>query len=118
MIEFDLTKPVKTAGGKEVSHLQLDFDQLSFADLRSVNTIRRMVDNTPIDDVQNDVYYQLAIAWIAAIKGGSGVALQDVIQVEMNDCFALAEVAQVDYLFRGQVYNYAKEKYSDTGNSV
>lgn len=116
MYDFDLTKPIKSVSGAEITTLHLDFEALSFADLRNVYSIRRMIDNTPLEDTQNDVNFQLGIAWTAAIKGKSGVTLQDILQVEMNDCFALAEVAQVEYLFRGKIYSFAKEKYKDSGN--
>lgn len=106
-MEFKLQKPLQLANGNEVSILNLDYDVLTFGDLKTANKIAKMVSESSPGEIDNaavtkrlDHNIQLGIAWCAAIKGTQGLKVNDVVQLSMVDALLLAEDAMTNYLFR------------------
>lgn len=106
MITFTLEKELTTISGQTITELQLEFNSLSMADLKTAQKIARMV-SEPSSSVEAmsasprlDPNVRIGIAWVAAIKGTKGLQVNDVLALSMKDAICLSEVALSDYLFR------------------
>ena len=100
-----LSRPIKTADGKEIADLTLNFDALSSADLRQADRLRtQMTDAKAVDAgkmmsvLRLDANFQMAVGWLAACKGTPGLHAQDVLSVSLVDMLLLGEEAS-DYFF-------------------
>lgn len=104
--EFKLQKPLKLANGNEIDTLQLDYESLTMADLKTANRITKMIGEQSVEvdasvaspRLNSDL--RIAIAWMAAIKGTQGVMVNDVLNISMVDALRLSEDAMGNYLFR------------------
>lgn len=106
MITFKLEKEITTISGQQITELQLDFESLSMADLKTAQKISRMI-SEPSASVEAmsasprlDPNVRIGIAWVAAIKGTKGLQVNDVLSLSMKDAICLSECALSDYLFR------------------
>lgn len=99
MKEYTLAKPLKTSAAT-FAKLSLDFDALSFADLRSCATIRKMYDAGEMMEPRTDFGFCVAVAFVAACKGTPGLLVQDVVNLSMEDVLALHDMAQDECFFR------------------
>ena len=100
-----LSKPLKTADGKEIADLTLNFDALSSADLRQADRLRmQMTDAKAVDAgkmmsvLRLDASFQMAVGWLAACKGTAGLRSTDFLSVALVDMLLLGEEAS-DYFF-------------------
>ena len=108
MNEFKLSKSIALMNGTEVDVLNLDWDSITCADLKTANRISKMItDNAAVGNVDNstmsprlDSNLRIAIAWIAAIKGTKGLTVNDVLNISMVDALCLSEECLSSYLFR------------------
>ena len=99
MKEYTLHKPIKTSAG-EFSALKLDFDALSFADLRSCSTIRKMYNSDDMIEPRTDFGFGVSVAFVAAVKGTPGLLIQDVVNISLEDALNLNDLAQDECFFR------------------
>lgn len=104
MIEYKLEKELSTISGQQISALQLDFDALSMADLKTAQRIAKMVaDGSSVDVMSTsprlDSNLRIGISWAAAIKGTKGLQVNDVLALSLKDAVCLSEIALSDYLF-------------------
>lgn len=100
-----LSKPLKTADGKEIVALTLDFDALSSADLRQADRLRvQLSDAKSVDTgkmmsvLRLDANFQMAVGWLAACRGTAGLRSTDFLSVALVDMLLLGEEAS-DYFF-------------------
>lgn len=107
MSNFKLSKAITLTNGNEINELELNYDVLSMADLRTANKIAKMVAESNAGDCDNGTFskrldpnLQLGVAWCAAIKGTPGLMLNDVLKLAMVDALCLSEDALSNYLFR------------------
>lgn len=107
MSTFKLSKPLALMNGKEISELNLEWDALTLSDLKTANTIAKMVADPTVGGVDNGTFsprldpnLRVAIAWTAAIKGTPGLMRDDVLKLPMIDALCLGEEALANYLFR------------------
>lgn len=105
--KYGLSKPISLMNGNEISELNLEWDSLSMADLKTANKISRMVDDNSIGDMDNSSVSQrlnpnlrVGIAWCAAIKGTPGLMLNDVLKISLVDALCLSEECLTNYLFK------------------
>ena len=106
MVEFKLQKKLKLANGNELDALQLDYEALTMADLKTANRIAKMIGEQSVEmdasmaspRLNSDL--RIAIAWMAAIKGTQGLMVNDVLNLSMVDALCLSEDAMGNYLFR------------------
>ena len=104
MIEYRLEKEFSTISGQQLTSLQLDFDALSMADLKTAQRIAKMVaDGSSVDVMSTsprlDSNLRIGISWVAAIKGTKGLQVNDVLSISLKDAVCLSEIALSDYLF-------------------
>ena len=104
MIEYKLEKELTTIAGQQLTSLQLDFDALSMADLKTAQRIAKMVaDGSSVDVMSTsprlDSNLRIGISWVAAIKGTKGLQVNDVLSISLKDAVCLSEIALSDYLF-------------------
>ena len=99
MKEYKLSKPIKTSAG-EFPTLKFNFDALTFADLRSCTTIRKMYDASEMLEPRTDFGFCVAVAFVAAVKGTPGLLIQDVVNLGMEDVLSLHDLAQDECFFR------------------
>ena len=103
---YTLNKPLALTNGNEITELNLDWDSLSYADLKTANRIAKMIDESSAGSVDNGTVsprlnpnLRIAIAWVAAIKGTQGIMVNDVLKISMVDALCLSEEALTNYLF-------------------
>lgn len=103
---YTLSKPITLMNGNEISEINLNWDSLSMADLKTANKISKMIDESSAGTVDNatvsprlDPNLRIAIAWVAAIKGTPGLMVNDVLKISMVDALCLSEEALTNYLF-------------------
>ena len=103
MIDYKLEKPLTTISGQQITDLKLDFDALTMADLKTAQRIAKMVADGGIDIMSTsprlDSNLRTGVAWVAAIKGTSGLQVNDVLTISLKDAVCLSEVALADYFF-------------------
>ena len=103
MIDYKLEKPLTTISGQQITDLKLDFDALTMADLKTAQRIAKMVADGGIDIMSTsprlDSNLRTGVAWVAAIKGTSGLQVNDVLTISLKDAVCLSEVALTDYFF-------------------
>lgn len=104
---FKLNKPIRKMDGSEVSELNLNYDVLTMADLKTANKVAKMINSSGTVDLDASTLsprlnsdLRTAIAWVAAIKGTPGLMVDDVLQLSLIDALMLSESALSDYLFR------------------
>lgn len=104
---FKLNKPIRKMDGTEVSELNLNYDVLTMADLKTANKVAKMINSSGAVDLDASTLsprlnsdLRTAIAWVAAIKGTPGLMVDDVLQLSLVDALMLSESALSDYLFR------------------
>lgn len=107
MTVFKLSRPLMLLNGKEISELNLNYDVLSMADLKTANRIAKMITDSQAGDVDNatvsprlDSNLRVGIAWVAAIKGTAGLGVNDALNLSLVDAVCLSEDALTNYLFR------------------
>lgn len=104
-MQYNLNNPLKLDDGSELNSLTLDFDSLSFMDLKNAKKVKAMLsEGTATDQISNasqrlDPDFRIGIAWIAAVKGTKGITLNDVLNLSARDAMELGEVALSEYCF-------------------
>lgn len=104
-MKIDLKKPITTGSGEILNSLELDFESLSTADLKSAMRIKSMISDTNSVDASKimavmrlDNEFQIAAGFIAACKGTPGLSHPDFLKLSMIDAIQLGEAAY-DYFF-------------------
>lgn len=110
MSAYKLQKSITLTNGTEIKELNLDFEALTMADLKTANKISAMINDNGLGTNANvnnvsmsqrlDPNLRIAIAWVAAIKGTQGLMVNDVLKLSMLDAMCLGEEAMTEYLFR------------------
>ena len=100
MYTHKLSRNITTDAGT-FDALTLDFDALSFADLRSISTIRKMYESSEaMLEPRTDFGFCVATAFVAAVKATKGLLMQDVVKLSIEDVLALHDIAQDECFFR------------------
>lgn len=107
-MKYELKKPlqIETATSTlEIKELELDFDALSLADMKTANKIKSMIADAALDSIDNstisprlDSDLRIGISWCAAMKGTKGITFTDVLRLSLADCLQLSEIALQEYL--------------------
>lgn len=107
MITYKLDKAINLLNGTEIDTLNLDYDQLTLSDLRTVNKIVGMIGESVVGNIDNgslsprlDPNLRTAVAFVAAIKGTPGLRVDDVLKISVVDALCLGEDCLANYLFR------------------
>lgn len=107
MSTYKLNAPLTLLNGKEITELDLAYDQLTLSDLRTANKIVGMIGDSNVGNIDNgtlsprlDPNLRTAIAFVAAIKGTPGLRVDDVLKVSMVDALCLGEDCMSNYLFK------------------
>lgn len=102
---YELTKPIENENGLKLTVLALDFEALSVSDLRQINKLESQitdVTSVSILDAVNEkelkFEFQLASAFLAAIKGTAGLQVSDFSRLSMQDSLKLAKLAAFFWL--------------------
>ena len=103
---FKLNKNITLASGDVIAELDLDFDNLSFLDLKNAkkvcawlepNATSANVDSTALSP-RLDANFRIGLAWIAAMKSNSKLNVNDVLLLSAKDALLLSEEA-LNFLF-------------------
>ena len=104
---YKLSAPLTLLNGKEITELNLEYDQLTLSDLRTANKIVSMIGDSTVGNIDNgtlsprlDPNLRTAVAFAAAIKGTPGRRVDDVRKVSMVDALCLGEDCMSNYLFK------------------
>lgn len=97
---FALRKPIKLATGEEVTELNFDWESLTFSDLQNANKIKNFITKNMDTSYSPklDSELRIGIAWVAAMRGDSRLALNDVLKLSLADSLALADETLDSYL--------------------
>lgn len=103
MTEFSLRRPIVTEAGEKIDTLTLDWDALSFSDLASAGKIKGLLGSqVSSGDVvispKLDNNLRIAVAWIAAVRGTKGLALNDCLKLSLADALSLSDECVDSYL--------------------
>lgn len=105
METLTLSKPFKLQNDKEITEFQLNFEELSVADLRQVKKMETLVSNAEsvslmeaVNDKELKFEFQLASGFLAAIKGTEGLQASDFLRLPMQDALMLAKKASFFWL--------------------
>ena len=105
METLTLSKPFKLQNDKEITEFQLNFEELSVADLRQVKKLEALVSNADsvslmeaVNDKELKFEFQLASGFLAAIKGTESLQASDFLRVPMQDALMLAKKASFFWL--------------------
>lgn len=104
MEKITLTKPFRLENGEEIREFQLNFDDLSVADLRQVGKLEGMISSqtTSAADMATpkklSFNFHLASGFLAAVKGTNGLSVGDFTRLPMTDAMALAQAASFFWL--------------------
>lgn len=104
MEKLTLSKPFKLENGNEIRELQLNFEDLSVADLRQVSKLEGMIaaQSSSVADMATpkklSFNFHLASGFLAAIKGTDGLSVGDFTRLPMTDAMTLAQAASFFWL--------------------
>lgn len=107
MEKITLSKPITVEIGKETKELrvlQLNFEDLSVADLRQIQKMENMISSqsTSASDMATpkklSFDFQLASGFLAAVKGTEGLTIDDFTRLSMTDALALAQISSFFWL--------------------
>lgn len=101
-MEFALSKPITASNGDTVSVLTLDFDALTYMDLKAARKVKAFISD--VEDVKTssvtasiaprlDEGLRIGLAWVAAVKADSRLDLNDVLKLSARDVLLLSEEA-------------------------
>lgn len=101
--ELKLKKSIFCTNEK-IDTLTLDFDSLSTADMKQAQSLRGLIsDSKQVDatrmyaPLRIDSEFQIAVGWVAACKGTSGLSNIDFLKLGIVDALQLGEAAS-DFL--------------------
>jgi hypothetical protein len=100
-----LTKPFKLQNEKEITELQLKFEDMSVADFRQVKKLEAQITDNLSMDAESmakprdmSFEFQLASGFLAAIKGTDGLMVDDFTRLPMRDAMTIAKTASFFWL--------------------
>ena len=105
-MKYDLYKSIKGSNGDTIDALDLDFQALSYIDIKNARKVKAFISEASLGEVDNatvsprlDSDLRIGIAWIAAMKTDKRLAINDVLQLSAKDALTLSEVTLTEYLF-------------------
>lgn len=105
-MNFDLYKPIRVSTGDTIDSLNLDFQSLSYIDIKNARKVKAFISESNLGEVDNstvsprlDADLRIGIAWIAAMKTDKRISINDVLQLSAKDALTLSEVTLTEYLF-------------------
>lgn len=107
-MQYDLHKSITLDTGETINTLELDFDSLSFVDLKNAKKVKSMLADITAQGIANSIpassprfddELRIGVAWVAAIRGTKGLSINDVLKLSARDAMELSEVALTEYCF-------------------
>lgn len=102
---FKLSKAITLTNGQTITELKLKFEALTTADLRAASKIKSLIVDGKSLDVSKtlsilrlDPDFQMAVGFLAAIKGTEGLTQMDFLKIPLTDALLLGEAA-ADHFF-------------------
>ena len=97
--KLELTKPLHTLGGDDVTELVFAFDNIKAIDYRNISKVEaRLRGNqdtfsvTALMSKKTTNEFRIATAWIAALKGTKGLCVDDIDNLDIRDFLELEQI--------------------------
>lgn len=97
---MQLKKPIMALSGTQITELKFDFEALSTRDYRQIVRLEcKLRGETPSFDLSSlrkktSNEFQIASAWIAALKATEGLCLDDIENLSLQDLLEVGEYGE------------------------
>lgn len=100
MQTMNLKKPIMALSGKQIEEINFDFESLSARDYRQIVRLEgKLRGETPSFDLSSlrkktSQEFQIATAWIAALKATKDLCLDDIDSLSLPDLLEVGEYGE------------------------